>query len=154
MDPVSLPPPLRRTASNLAAARAESVLTRWAREFHHSEGDTGLSVERIELLAYLEKHPGSQVTAGEVAEALSVSRPAVTRTVNRLEEDGLIRRLENSLDGRSVVLRLTPAGRRAVNRARANRVRIMASRLRGRSERELSQLEQGLRILDEMLDEY
>lgn len=152
MDPISLPTPLRRTVSNLIGARAESVLTRWAREFHRLEGDTGLSAERIELLAYLERR--SQASAGEVAEALGVSRPAVTRTVNRLEEDGLVRRNENALDGRSVLIRLTPAGRRALNKARANRVRAMASRLRGRTERELGQLEQGLRILTEMLEEY
>jgi DNA-binding MarR family transcriptional regulator len=52
-----------------------------------------------------------------------------------------------------VMVRLTPAGRRVVNRARANRVRAMAARLRGRSERELTQLVQGLRILEEMLED-
>jgi DNA-binding MarR family transcriptional regulator len=153
IDPVTLPTPLRRTVSNLAAARAEAVLTRWAREFHHLEGDTGLSVERIELLSYLERNPSLQPTAGEVAETLGVSRPAITRTVNNLETAGLVRRVPSALDGRSVVLRLTPAGRRAVNRARANRVRDMAARLRGRSERELTQLAVGLRILAEMLDD-
>ena len=154
MDPVTLPAPLRRTVSNLAAARAEQVLTRWAREFHHIENDTGLSVERIELLSYLERNPYTKLSAGEVAEALGVSRPAITRTVNNLEAAGLVRRLPSTDDGRSVVLRLTPAGRRAVNKARSNRVRAMATRLRGRSERELGQLAQGLRILAEMLEEY
>lgn len=153
MEPVSLPTPLRRTTSNLAAARAEQVLTRWTRAFHHLEGDTGLSVERIELLSYLERSPLARLTAGEVAEALGVSRPAITRTVKNLEEAGLIRRVPSTLDGRSILLRLTPTGRRAVNKARANRVRQMAIRLRGRSERELGQLAVGLRILAEMLDE-
>ncbi len=130
------------------------MLTRWAREFHHIENDTGLSVERIELLSYLERNPYTKLSAGEVAEALGVSRPAITRTVNNLEAAGLVRRLPSTDDGRSVVLRLTPAGRRAVNKARSNRVRSMATRLRGRSERELGQLAQGLRILAEMLEEY
>ncbi len=43
-----------------------------------------------------------------------------------LEEDGLVRRSTNMLDGRSVVIRITPAGRRLLNRGRANRVRAMA----------------------------
>jgi DNA-binding MarR family transcriptional regulator len=73
--------------------------------------------------------------------------------VGMLEEGGMVRKLDNALDGRSVVVRLTPAGRRVVNRARANRVRAMASRLRGRSEREITQLAQGLRILEEMLED-
>jgi DNA-binding MarR family transcriptional regulator len=70
-----------------------------------------------------------------------------------LGEAGLVKKLDNALDGRSVMVRLTPAGRRVVNRARANRVRAMAARLRGRSERELTQLVQGLRILEEMLED-
>jgi DNA-binding MarR family transcriptional regulator len=58
--------------------------------------------------------------------------------VGMLEEGGMVRKLDNALDGRSVVVRLTPAGRR---------------RLRGRSEREITQLAQGLRILEEMLED-
>ncbi|MGH8959473.1 MAG: MarR family winged helix-turn-helix transcriptional regulator [Acidimicrobiia bacterium] len=157
MDTPSLPSPLRRTATNLTSVRAEAVLTRWSRQFRALEEDTGLSVERIELLAALEKAGAgqklSQLTGSELAEALGVSRPAITRMVVILEEAGLVKKLDNALDGRSVVVRLTPAGRRVVNKARANRVRAMASRLRGRSERELAQLAQGLRILEEMLED-
>lgn len=157
VDTPSLPSPLRRTATNLISVRAEAVLTRWSRQFRSLEEDTGLSVERIELLAALERaglgQNVSQLTVSELADALSVSRPAITRMVLMLEEAGLVKKLENTLDGRSVMVRLTPAGRRMVNKARANRVRAMASRLRGRSERELGQLVQGLRILEEMLED-
>ena len=158
MDLPSLPTPLRRTATNLSAARAEAVLTRWSRRFRSVEEDTGLSVERIELLALLEKAgaggvKASELTVSELADSLGVSRPAITRMVYGLEEAGLVRKLGNVLDGRSVVVRLSPAGRRVVNRARANRVRAMSARLRGRSERELAQLIQGLRILEEMLED-
>lgn len=157
MDTPSLPSPLRRTVTNLTAVRAEAVLTRWSRQFRALEEDTGLSVERIELLAALEKaglgQKLSQLTVSELAETVTVSRPAITRMVELLTEAGLVKKLDNALDGRSVMVRLTPAGRRVVNRARANRVRAMAARLRGRSERELTQLAQGLRILEEMLEE-
>ncbi len=157
MDPATLPVPLRRTANNLAAVRAEALLTRWARQFRTLEQDTGLSVERIELLALLERsgsanHRLAQLTVSEIAEALDVTRPAITRTVIGLETTGLVKKVSNVIDGRSVLVRLTPAGRRLVNKARANRVRAMAARLRGRSERELQQLNQGLRILEEMLE--
>jgi DNA-binding MarR family transcriptional regulator len=157
VDTPSLPYPLRRTVTNLTAVRAEAVLTRWSRQFRALEEDTGLSVERIELLAALEKaglgQKLSQLTVSELAETATVSRPAITRMVELLSEAGLVKKLDNALDGRSVLVRLTPAGRRVVNRARANRVRAMAARLRGRSERELTQLVQGLRILEEMLED-
>jgi DNA-binding MarR family transcriptional regulator len=73
--------------------------------------------------------------------------------VGGLEEAGLVRRTTNLLDGRSVVTRITPAGRRMLNRGRANRVRAMAVRMRGRTERELTQIETGLRLLEELLED-
>jgi DNA-binding MarR family transcriptional regulator len=151
MDVPFLPTPLRRTPTNQTANLAEAVLVQWARQFRNVESETGLTAERLELLALLD-HEGP-LTAGEVAEELRVTRPAITRMVSGLEEDGLVRRSTNLLDGRSVVIRLTPAGRRLLNRGRANRVRAMAMRMRGRSERELSQIETGLRLLEELLED-
>ncbi|HSL26397.1 MAG TPA: MarR family transcriptional regulator [Acidimicrobiia bacterium] len=151
VDVPPLPTPLRRTATNLAANLAEAVLVQWARRFRNVEAETRLTAERLEALTLLEG--AGPVAAGDMAEALRVSRPAITRMVNGLEESGLVRRSANLLDGRSVLLRITPAGRRVLNRGRANRVRAMAARLRGRSERELAQLETGLRILAELLEE-
>lgn len=151
MDTPPLPSPLRRSPLNNAANQIEAVLVQWARQFRNVEGETGLTAERLELLALLDQ--AGELTAGEVAEELRVSRPAITRMLNGLEEGGLIRRSSNQLDGRSVVIRTTTVGRRALNRGRANRVKAMAERLRGRNERELYQLETGLRILGELLEE-
>jgi len=151
MDVPFLPTPLRRTPTNQVANLAEAVLVQWARQFRNVETETGLTVERLELLALLD-HEGP-LTAGDLSEELRVSRPAITRMVSGLEEDGLVRRSTNMLDGRSVVTRITPAGRRLLNRGRANRVKAMAVRMRGRSDRELSQIETGLRLLEEMLED-
>ena len=73
--------------------------------------------------------------------------------VSGLEVDRLVRRSTNMLDGRSVVIRITPAGRRLLNRGPPMTVRAMAVRIRGRSERELSQIETGLRLLEELLED-
>jgi DNA-binding MarR family transcriptional regulator len=151
MDVPFLPTPLRRTPTNQVANLAEAVLVQWARQFRNVETETGLTVERLELLALLD-HEGP-LTAGDLSEALRVSRPAITRMVSGLEEDGLVRRSTNMLDGRSVVTRITPAGRRLLNRGRANRVKAMAVRMRGRSDRELGQIETGLRLLEELLED-
>ena len=151
MDVPFLPTPLRRTPTNQTANLAEAVLIRWARQFRNVESETGLTAERLELLALLD-HEGP-LTAGELSEDLRVTRPAITRMVSGLELVGLVRRSTNMLDGRSVVIRITPAGRRLLNRGRANRVRAMAVRMRGRSERELSQIETGLRLLEELLED-
>jgi len=151
MDAPFLPTPLRRTPTNLTANLAEAVLVQWARQFRNIENETGLTAERLELLALLD-HDGP-LTAGDLAEGLRVTRPAISRMVSGLEEVGLVRRSTNVLDGRSVVARITPAGRRMLNRGRANRVKAMAVRMRGRSERELSQIDTGLRLLEELLED-
>jgi DNA-binding MarR family transcriptional regulator len=151
MDTPPLPTSVRRSPLNNAANLTESVLVQWARQFRNIEGDTGLTAERLELLALLDQ-TGS-LTAGELSEDLRVSRPAVTRMLNGLEEHGLVKRTSNALDGRSIVTRITPAGRRALNRGRGNRVRAMAHRLRGWNERELAQLETGLRLLANLLED-
>ena len=151
MDVPFLPTPLRRTPTNQTANLAEAVLVQWARQFRNVENETGLTAERLELLALLE-HAGP-LTASDLSEELRVTRPAITRMVSGLEETGLVRRSSNILDGRSVVARITPAGRRMLNRGRANRVRAMAVRMRGRSERELNQIETGLRLLEELLED-
>ena len=151
MEIPSLPTPLRRTPTNQVANLAEAVLVQWARRFRNVESETGLTAERLELLALLES--AGPLTAGELSEELRVTRPAITRMVSGLEDDGLVRRSTNPLDGRSVITRLTPAGRRMLNRGRANRVRAMAARMRGRSDREMSQIETGLRLLNELLED-
>lgn len=151
MDIPPLPTPLRRSPVNSAANLTEAVLVRWSRQFRSIEGETGLTAERLELMALIDQ--SGDLTAGELAEELQVSRPAVTRMLNGLEEDGLVKRTGNVLDGRSVITRVTPIGRRALNRGRGNRVKSMASRMRGRTDRELAQLETGLRILAELLED-
>lgn len=151
MDIPPLPTSLRRSPANTAANLTEAVLVRWSRQLRSIEEETGLTAERLELMALIEQ--SGALTAGELAEELKVSRPAITRMLNGLEQGGLVKRSTNSFDGRSVITRVTPAGKRALNRGRGNRVRSMAHRMRGRTERELAQLEAGLRVLAELLED-
>jgi DNA-binding MarR family transcriptional regulator len=52
------------------------------------------------------------MTAGAVAEALGLSRSAVTTVVDRLEQRRYVRRMQNPDDRRQVVVALTPLLRR------------------------------------------
>lgn len=150
MDIPELPKPLRRTPLNLAANEIETILVQWARRFRVPEAHTGLTPERLELLSVLCWE--GPMPVNELATYLGVSPPAITRMVNGLSEQGLVRRTREVIDGRLVVIRPTASGRRVMERGRANRIRAMAIKLRGRSERDLAQLENGLRILNELLD--
>jgi DNA-binding MarR family transcriptional regulator len=77
----------------------------------------GLSLTGFEALRRIAEAPGEKATMGEVAEALGLSRPGVTSTVNRLVAEGLVVRERAGGDKRLLHARLTPAGRQRVDAA-------------------------------------
>jgi DNA-binding MarR family transcriptional regulator len=86
------------------AARAMSLeMERWA-ERH------GLSQGRLWILMRLRRAPEHQLPLGELADVLDVSPRNVTGLVDHLERDGLVERVPDPNDRRSVMARLTPAG--------------------------------------------
>ena len=77
----------------------------------------GLSLTGFEALRRIAESPGQRASMGEVAEALGLSRPGVTSTVNRLVTQGLVVRERSQEDKRLLHARLTPAGRQRVEAA-------------------------------------
>ena len=77
----------------------------------------GLSLTGFEALRRIADAPGERATMGEVAEAIGLSRPGVTSTVNRLVADGLVIRERAGDDKRLLHARLTPSGRQRVEAA-------------------------------------
>jgi DNA-binding MarR family transcriptional regulator len=75
----------------------------------------GLSPTQAEILILLDR-PGGPSAPGALARELGVGLPTVSEAVGALVAKRLVRRERAADDARSVVLRLTPAGRR---RARA-----------------------------------
>ncbi|MQY06085.1 MarR family winged helix-turn-helix transcriptional regulator [Actinomadura macrotermitis] len=74
---------------------------------HGSEG-RGLSSGALDLLLRLSGGAGS---VGELAQAAGVSSRNVTGLVDTLEREGLVRRVPDQRDRRSVLVEITPAGR-------------------------------------------
>jgi DNA-binding MarR family transcriptional regulator len=60
------------------------------------------------LKVYLE--PNADHTVSGLAAVLNVSKPAITRALDRLEELDFSKREQDRLDRRSVIARRTPAG--------------------------------------------
>lgn len=71
----------------------------------------GLSLTGFEALRRIAEAAGERATMGQVADAVGLSRPGVTSTVNRLVADGLVVRERADGDKRLLHARLTPAGR-------------------------------------------
>ncbi|MBN9430390.1 MAG: MarR family transcriptional regulator [Burkholderiales bacterium] len=87
--------------------------------------------------------------AAELAQALDVDTGAMTRTLDRLQAKGLIRRTRSQQDRRVVILELTEAGEQAVAKVPAAVAHANNLHLEGFSEVEFAQLRGFLlRMLD------
>ena len=74
------------------------------------EAEHGLPLSSYEVLLTLADAPGQKMRMSELAEAIILSRSGLTRLVDRLERDGLIRRQTCTQDARGSFAKLTAAG--------------------------------------------
>jgi len=78
----------------------------------------GLTEGEFDVLAALRRAGAPYERApGEIALHTMVTTGTVTKRVDRLEEAGLVHRRRSDADGRGRVVRLTPAGRRLIDKA-------------------------------------
>lgn len=91
-------------AVRMLGKKMHIMMERWAE--HH-----GLSEGRFQILVRLQHFPDGRTTMGELADMLEVSPRTVTGLVDNLERDGLVRRVDDPKDRRSVYAELTEQGR-------------------------------------------
>lgn len=108
--------------------------------------DVGLSMAKHSALSRLQE-AGEPLTLSELAERLSCVRSNITQLVDRLEVDGLVRRVADPQDRRSVRAELTPLGRdrQAAGAAELTKVQAEISEQLGRTD--LTSLESALAAL-------
>ncbi len=82
------------------------------------EAAHGLGLSSYEVLSALADEPGGKMRMCELADSALLSRSGLTRLVDRLERDGLIRRACCSSDGRGSYACITDEGRRHLDQAR------------------------------------
>jgi DNA-binding MarR family transcriptional regulator len=70
----------------------------------------GLSLAKLGVLHQL-VHSERSLPLGQLAERLMCVKSNVTQLIDRLEAEGLVQRVPDPDDGRSVLARITPAGR-------------------------------------------
>ncbi len=70
----------------------------------------GLPLTSYEVLLYLAEAPGKRLRMSELASSLLLSQSGVTRLVDRLEREGLVRRERCEEDGRGFFAVLSEAG--------------------------------------------
>ncbi|QFT61396.1 DNA-binding transcriptional regulator, MarR family [Roseivivax halotolerans] len=88
---------------------------------------------------------GEPLSVGQIGQRLGLETNTVTPLLKRLEDAGRIRRDRDAADDRRVLLYLTPEGRAL--RAKAAHVPACITEALGMSQREIGELQNGLRQL-------
>jgi DNA-binding MarR family transcriptional regulator len=83
----------------------------------HLLQDSGLTEADYEILAVLSGHPTGHMPAQELGALVQWEKSRLSHQVRRMQERGLIVREPNPADGRSAMICLLPAGRRAIKDA-------------------------------------
>ena len=115
-------PPASKLADRLHSA-AIHLLRRLRRE----DRATGLAPARLSALSVLAFAGPRSVTALAAAEQVAV--PTMSKVVQALEGEGLVRRTADPRDGRGAVIGVTAKGRRIMEEGRRRRVERLAADL-------------------------
>jgi DNA-binding MarR family transcriptional regulator len=83
------------------------------------ERDAGISQRRYDVLVHLEESPDG-ISMNQLADRILYSKSGFTRVVDRMEEEGLIRRARPAQDRRTILVVLTTKGSATLERARAH----------------------------------
>jgi DNA-binding MarR family transcriptional regulator len=120
---------------NLLGAFVLAVADRLRAETEAAVGHTGAAAAALVSIAHFPDQ-----TVEQLRQAIGLSHPAAVRVVDRLVEQGLVRRRPAGR-GPAVALRVTAAGRRRARRILDVRRRVLAEALPGLSAAESAALE-------------
>jgi DNA-binding MarR family transcriptional regulator len=113
----------------------------------------GLNVGEFKLLLRLREANDETLSAGALADMLDLSPSAMTNRLDRLEEDGLVKRARDTEDRRSVNVSLTPRGEEVVGQAVERQAKEESSLLAVLSETDQRRLNALLRGLSLEIDD-
>jgi DNA-binding MarR family transcriptional regulator len=108
--------PARPMAAVTSIMRAQQVLMARLNDLLRPHG---LTFPRYEALMLLSFTRTGALPLGKIGERLQVHRTSVTNIVDKLEADGLVRRVPHENDRRATLAEITDAGRATAARATA-----------------------------------
>jgi DNA-binding MarR family transcriptional regulator len=106
--------PARPMAAVTSIMRAQQVLLA---RLNDLLAPLGLTFPRYEALMLLSFTRAGALPLGKIGERLQVHRTSVTNIVDKLEADGLVRRIAHESDRRTTLAEITDAGRDVAERA-------------------------------------
>jgi DNA-binding MarR family transcriptional regulator len=109
-----------------------------------------LTMAQMKVLFVL--HHDGPAKVSDLAEALGVSAPSMTGTLERLVRQGLVERRDDPADRRLVINTLTPAGQALVDRLHQGRRARLTAALERLDTTTVAELEHGLAALQAALE--
>ncbi len=143
--------PMATTNSLDVANRLRPVLLRLSRALRKEAHELGITGGQATLLAAIKMHP--ELGVREMAARESISAPAMSRYLDRLEAAGYLKRRRDVADGRRVRLVLTAKGSRTVHSLRSRRTAWLAARVNSLTDEELRAIEAAIEPLLKLVGE-
>ena len=119
------------------------------RKLRREDESSGLNAQRLSALSVIVF--GGPLSLGDLAAAEQVRPPTMTRIVHALEAQGLVTRQRDEIDGRSIRLGATPAGKALMMEGRKRRVDALARQIASLSAADQRSLSEASRILAEVI---
>jgi len=143
-----LPAGVRNSGLMQTANALHSLSIHLLRRAGKADKKSGISPERLSLLSVL-TYMGPQ-SINRLSEIEAVSAPAISRIVSSLESLGLVKRLRDQDDARTVTVHATTKGRRLMEAGRRRRLEVIARELSQLNRCDLSGLSQISEILEKL----
>jgi DNA-binding MarR family transcriptional regulator len=119
------------------------------RKLRRADLRSGLNAPRLSALSVIVF--GGPLTLGRLAEAEQVRPPTMTRIVQALEAKGLVKKVANPEDRRTIHLSATMKGKRVMLEARERRVRSLAAQIEKLSREEQRRLEAAIGVVEGLI---
>ena len=118
----------------------------------HRKIDGDLTIAQVRALFALDKRDAA--TAGEIAEAARLSPASVTGMLDELEREGIVTRVRSDSDRRRVLVTLTDAGRKVLDKRRRGWLKRWEESIGDVPERDLEAAAEVMRRIGGLLDEF
>ncbi len=139
-----------RARPAVLAADLRISLMRSVRRLRAEKSRTDVSDSQYSVLAVLDRR--GPMILKELADYERVQPPSMTRSISALVELGLVSRAAHPVDGRQVVVALTPRGADEIQETRRRRTEWLAQRLAALSAAERDVLATASEILRRVAD--
>jgi DNA-binding MarR family transcriptional regulator len=128
------------------ADRLHSAALHLLRRLREQDDALGISLPRLSAMSVVVY--AGPIGIGALAAAEGVAAPTMSRLVDALQRDGLVRREADPADARGVLVRATSKGTRVLTKGRRRRIETLARVLEGLSPHELAALARGAELIE------